>query len=172
MFTNCVLTTSSNSGVVICSDTLLENCTLAGNFAEDVGQSTLNRVAKYPRWTQIGPYEVHTNVVFKDVVVRCLRRYIEGFRQRKTDPQKKSALAHRGVLNGKTAASKRLARVSNGAIGEKALGKRPLIVNEVYDIESQLDLPERRSEWSVERTKETKRRKIKHYTHFNGIGAR
>jgi hypothetical protein len=111
----------------------LYNCTLKGNFAQDEGRSDLQTVAKDPIATWAVPYEVHNNIVFRDCVVDCLRRWIWRY-QNKQQGSRFERHAPKPQWKGKTA------------------GKRPMHVNTTYDVMEQLDLPVRRCDWSVQYT--------------------
>jgi hypothetical protein len=154
VFRDCVITTSSDAGLVYVDNSLITNCTLKGHFAEAVGRSDCQRVAKNPILTEMAPFEVHNNIVFKDITIRTLRRYIHRFRQRQAllRKYKKSGFYYH----------------SNNSLRDSVMSdagqdlppqpprsaeKRPAVINNRYDAGEQLELPLRRCEWSVEKAK-------------------
>jgi hypothetical protein len=135
LFYNCVLTTTGGGAVLFTGGVSLDNCTLRGNFTEDEGRSDMQTTAKDIVAVQTHPYEVHNNIVLKDCVINCLRRWIWW---------------HRSSPKGK----RRSKYVSRPKWRGKAAGKRKMEVQDVFDVSEQFEMPERRCEWSVVHTKE------------------
>jgi hypothetical protein len=171
-FTNCTLTTTSRAGTVYVDGERLFNCTLKGNFAEDRGQSSLAGTAKHPENVQIAPYEIHNNVVLKESVVDCLRRYIWRFRMRRA----KKRIHHPAVgIHSPPTSPETDTELTELALAcfqkkkalvwtAKSAGKRPMELSDLYSEEEQLEMPLRRQDWSVsrgvERNSPPKRRRL------------
>lgn len=140
-FYDCVLTTprGGHASVTFLNGVLLSNCTLRGNFTQaPVGRVDLQREAENPSAVQALPYEVHNNIVFKDCVLDCLRRWVSNFR-----------------YNKKTACFKRVApnKLFKAPVWRgKVAGKQPMHVDDRYDAVEQMDTPARRCEWDVDHT--------------------
>ncbi|KIW01770.1 uncharacterized protein PV09_06942 [Verruconis gallopava] len=181
VFIDCVLTTDSGdfvpgeftgtgedkgSSVLFTHGVVLSNCTVRGNFSQERGRAHLNMQAPYPRPTQLAPYEVHNNVVLKDCVVDCLRRWVWRHRHsiKRVNKHQRLFKFFPKTLLAKT--SKRQYSRSNWTA--KAAGKQPMYVNDAYDEIEQLDLPRRRCEWDVDRAGES----IAHLTRKRKMGLR
>lgn len=138
VFYDCVLTTESgdHASVVFSDGVYLQNCTLKGNFAQEEGRSDLQTDAKDPAAVQTPPYEVHNNVVLKDCVVNCLRRWVWSHRIKQRDKRRGRYAKYAPKLKWKG----------------KAAGKRPMQLDLSYDVGEQLELPLRRCDWSLEYT--------------------
>ena len=155
-FNHCTLTANSRATIWISAE-FIHNCTIKGNFIVYEGPSTLQGPAKLPEKAKLPSYEVYNNVVLNENVVTALRGWVFRLRQKQRFCHVLAKqTAHRMIP---TTSERYLIWTSiqrNYRFSAKTVGKQPMTVRTLYPDQDQLEIGERRFEWSVERVKPKK----------------
>lgn len=191
-FYNCKITTGPNAIVELNGWIVFNCSLKGNFVENDPGCSNLRRKNNKHTACTLAPYEVHNNVVLKQGVVDCLLRFIARWRilkaQRAIGAKFKAENPH---FKSSTSANKyridsrynspptspesdaqlelKKAYAKIRELDEqfktwtaRKQGKRKFEVNEAYVVDELLEMPVRRMEWSVERTRRVslKRRRV------------